>query len=173
MSIAARLQDKQAELAVQQQRALAAAASRDEQASRLALAELGSKGNPGFDADTARVLSAALQLQSSLARAGKPVEMPVIHEVFLRAGIEQGTGSRSDSDSEIDLDAAIPTYLDVRLGLFEEFEAEFGHSVGSNGSSGWAAVETTAGRLPPTSTRPAGRMGLMMKMPDGIGNIFD
>ena len=44
--IEARLQEKAAELAVQEQRALAAAASRDEQDARLAIARLGSDASP-------------------------------------------------------------------------------------------------------------------------------
>ena len=107
--IEARLEEKAAELAVQQQRALAAQASRDEQTARLAISEVGAGATTGFDEATSRVLSAALQLQSSLARAGKPAELPAIRAVFLRAGIEKESDSSSDSASEPDLDESVPS----------------------------------------------------------------
>ena len=80
--------------------------------------------------------AAALQLQTSLARAGKPVDMPIIHEVFLRAGVDKTPKCATHSNSEPDLDEPVPSLQEEHEQVYIEFEERFGHS--------WAEVMLSA-----------------------------
>ena len=73
------------------------------------------------------MLSAALQLQSSLARAGKPAELPAIRAIFLRTGVEKAPSVVSASeDGGSDLDSPVPELKEVLEQVLDEFEDELG-----------------------------------------------